>query len=296
MPRGRYEVIVVDNGSTDRTVAIAEEHGASVFIMPKITIGALRNLGASHARGEVLAFLDSDCVPHPDWIASALTAVGMERCLTGYEYESPSAVGWVADSWFCIRDAGRVEVNHINSGNLIIKRADFKEAGGFDEHLRTGEDTEFCARASKLLPIISDDRVKVDHYGVPRSVAAFFRREVWLGLGALGTFRQHPFDKVLIATAVFFASTVLFLVGSFGLFAASIITLPAGKTLAVPGCATIAGMLGIMAVSVLSLIYRRQYIKDPLHAAKLLFLFMVYYLARSIALVRIATGRTNIRK
>ena len=55
-----YEIIVVDNGSTDSTIEIAKKHGAKVFFKPGISISALRNYGVNKSTGSLLVFLDGD--------------------------------------------------------------------------------------------------------------------------------------------------------------------------------------------------------------------------------------------
>jgi len=64
-----YEVIVVDDGSTDETAAIAEGLGVKVIRQSNAGSAAAGNAGALAARGEIVAFTDSDCVPALDWLA-----------------------------------------------------------------------------------------------------------------------------------------------------------------------------------------------------------------------------------
>src|SRR5262245_12998719 len=68
---GHYEVIVVDNGSTDRTAEIARQKGAKVFVRPELTISGLRNFGAAMGAGKVLAFIDADCTVDRHWLREA---------------------------------------------------------------------------------------------------------------------------------------------------------------------------------------------------------------------------------
>jgi len=68
LPRDRYEVIVVDDGSTDRTADIARQYGARLLHQPNAGPAAARNRGAQAARGEILLFTDADCSPARDWI------------------------------------------------------------------------------------------------------------------------------------------------------------------------------------------------------------------------------------
>jgi glycosyltransferase involved in cell wall biosynthesis len=67
-PREQYEVIVVNNGSTDRTVAIAAGFPVRVVDEPAPGVARARNRGLAEARGELAAFIDADCVAEPTWL------------------------------------------------------------------------------------------------------------------------------------------------------------------------------------------------------------------------------------
>src|SRR5438874_11533006 len=71
-----WETIVVDDGSSDGTVAIAERAPGGVTLLRADAAGpaAARNRGAEAARGEVLAFTDADCFPAPGWLGAGLRA------------------------------------------------------------------------------------------------------------------------------------------------------------------------------------------------------------------------------
>src|SRR5690606_4035458 len=67
-PRDCYEVIVVDDASTDETVQIARRAGAQVVAEGKLGKSGVRNRGAQEARGEIVLFTDADCEPLPTWV------------------------------------------------------------------------------------------------------------------------------------------------------------------------------------------------------------------------------------
>ncbi|MCB0323643.1 MAG: glycosyltransferase [Bdellovibrionales bacterium] len=278
-PRDRYEILLLDNDSTDNTPAIAQKLGIQV-IATTGPVSAVRNTGVRTARGEVLAFLDADCLPAADWLGHGIESVTAEDCVTGAPYEVPPDGSWVERAWFVQKASGRTRVKHINGGNIFITRALFDRIGGFNEHLRTGEDAEFCLRARRAgIPVIADDSISVFHLGNPKTIRQFFRREVWLGLGAFGTFRHAKFDKPLLGTVTFLTATTLI---GIGLILACV--RQTVSTLLV-GIALLMLLLGV------TLWQRRTFIKSPTHAAQLALLYLIYFAGRSLSLAYLATGK-----
>ena len=75
--RLEFEVVVMDNGSTDSTVSVAKSRGAHVTSLKGGTIGALRNVGVKHARGEYIVFLDADISLSDTWYPSFVNVLDM---------------------------------------------------------------------------------------------------------------------------------------------------------------------------------------------------------------------------
>lgn len=67
-PRSFFEVLVIDNGSTDNTLLVAEKYPTRIFHCPERGIGPPRNLGIKEAKGEIVCFTDSDCIVETDWL------------------------------------------------------------------------------------------------------------------------------------------------------------------------------------------------------------------------------------
>jgi glycosyltransferase involved in cell wall biosynthesis len=194
-----FEVIIVDNGSTDRTAQIVNRFSTSLNlrVLEKrgVHISALRNLGASQAQGEILAFLDADCLVPSNWLIQALKHLGEDnQSIVGARYRIPERSSWIARTWSQQRETKRRElVSYVPSGDLILSRSNFFEIGGFDEQLETNEDYEFCQRArAKCLQIIACPEIAVVHLGTPQSLVDFYRKHRWHGNHVLRVFlRDH---------------------------------------------------------------------------------------------------------
>jgi len=82
-PRSLYEVLVIDNGSSDDTVQIAKRYPVKVHHCPKKGIGPPRNFGIRMAKGDIVCFTDSDCIVEKDWLEK----------ITGFFEQNPKADG-----------------------------------------------------------------------------------------------------------------------------------------------------------------------------------------------------------
>jgi glycosyltransferase involved in cell wall biosynthesis len=187
-PHSQFEVIVVDNGSTDRTTSIAASFSSllnlSILQRTNVKISGVRNWGAAAARGDILAFLDADCIVPARWLQEAeVLYASKSRVLLGAHYRIPEPSSWVARSWFRERETTACELaSYVPSGNLFISRSHFAVIGGFDETLETNEDYDFCqsARAAGL-EILAYPAIAVVHLGTPQTLYDFYRRQRWHG-------------------------------------------------------------------------------------------------------------------
>ena len=147
-----YEVIVVDDGSTDATAHIARECGAQVVPIQRRHIAAARNAGANVARGEILFFVDADTR-----ISAAHTSGAIKALEAGSSGGSARIrVDGVVPLWarifvrlFCIF----YFANKLGAGAfLFTTRKNFDAVGGFDERLFIGEEVFFSMALGKLGP------------------------------------------------------------------------------------------------------------------------------------------------
>jgi GT2 family glycosyltransferase len=148
-----FEVIVVDDGSTDDTAAIASEHGYRVISTTNRGLAAARNTGLEAARGIYVAYLDDDAWPDPHWLTYLVQAFEQGHGAVGGPNippldESPTAQ-CVARS-----PGGPVHVlfddttaEHVPGCNLAIRRDVLTGLGGFDPLYRVaGDDVDLCWR------------------------------------------------------------------------------------------------------------------------------------------------------
>ena len=277
-PKEKLEIVVVDNGSEDGTPRLAAYLGAKVLVRPRIYVSEMRNTGALESEGEVLAFIDSDCIVSPDWLKNGLQhlrepKVGAAGC--GYAI-SPTPC-WIERHWFYHHMAPPAKTTFLPAGNMLIRKKLFSEIGGFDPSLETGEDSDLCLRLRKKgYYVISDGSIKNVHLGNPKSLLHFLRKEIWYGKGLSACLNTTDWkDKTFLLTNVFLIA--LFLVG-----AGVVQVLLTGRAVLL-----FWGFIGITAVVGTSTAYRtirRRALSSFPHLA---LLNLVYFFGRSISLAQI---------
>ena len=146
------EVIVVDNGSTDATRAIALENGARTVEEPEHNIAKVRNKGAEVATGKTIVFLDADTLVRPGVFEKIIAEMSDEKCFGGsvaVEYmriESRLIVVWFMLLWPFLG-----KLTKMRGGALQFCRADvFRELKGYDTTIYVGEDIDFHWRLDRL--------------------------------------------------------------------------------------------------------------------------------------------------
>jgi glycosyltransferase involved in cell wall biosynthesis len=152
LARERFEVIVVDNGSSDGTGELAAARGAKVVREPIANRSRARNLGAASATGRLYAFTDADCIADRAWLEGLLGCAGRAPLVAGdvriRVRERPNAVERYEAMW---RFGQRAWVTHQGwaaTANLLVHAEAFEAIGGFDPTWRhIGEDADFCLRA-----------------------------------------------------------------------------------------------------------------------------------------------------
>jgi len=152
-----YEVILVDDGSQDNTAQIAEQLGVRVICQPNAGPATARNTGVEHARGELIFFTDSDCIPNSDWL-SRMAAPFADPTVVGvkgtYLCEEKNAVARFVQQEFEYKYRSLeklTRIDFIDTYSAAYRKSIFIENGGFDARfpVPSVEDQEFSFRLSR---------------------------------------------------------------------------------------------------------------------------------------------------
>lgn len=164
-----FEVVLVDNGSTDETARICSEFSDVRYVYFNRTKSsyAARNAGVRHAKGEVLAFFDADQTARPNFLSLLL-----EEYVPGDPYhvyvgrlEDDPRVPRVLREFFPWRSNPDEQLaGQIQTAAVSVPRELFEQLGGFQEHLLSGGDFEFFGRAVKIATVHVNHEIGAYHY------------------------------------------------------------------------------------------------------------------------------------
>jgi GT2 family glycosyltransferase len=159
-----YEIILVDDGSTDDTRDIAEQFPHVRYIYQENHgLSHARNTGAAAAQGEVFAYTDSDCMADVDWLYYLIgTLLSGDYAGVGGPNVTPPAQNWIqacvaaapgGPSHVLLTD---IIAEHIPGCNMAFYRWAFENIGGFDaEYHKAGDDVDFCWRLQQAGCVIA---------------------------------------------------------------------------------------------------------------------------------------------
>jgi O-antigen biosynthesis protein len=198
-----YEVIVVSDGSTDATASVAAEHaGVRVIETPPRGLAAARNRAMSAARGEIIAYIDDDASPDPDWLSHLVNAFATGPwAAAGGPNVPPPGSGAVAQ---CVANApggpthvlvSDAEAEHVPGCNMAIRTDALKAIGGFDEQFHAaGDDVDVCWRLMDSGQRIGFVPGAVVYHHRRSSVLGYLRQQRSYGKAEALLERKHP-DK-----------------------------------------------------------------------------------------------------
>ena len=199
-PKGRYEVIIVENGSTDATSDVVARYPVRLLHSPVRGPAAARNLGYCQSQADIVAFTDADCIAHPRWLLELTRlyvddpeVVGVGGAILAYAHderteverfldEHPPLINWVssADQY----------LPHLLTANASYRRALLHRIGGFNPYHLAADDVDLSWRLQVELG------VKLAY--APKAVVYHHHRATWEGLARM--YRRTGFVEVLLDT------------------------------------------------------------------------------------------------
>lgn len=206
LPLDKFEVIVVNNGSTDTSTEVIKKYGfREIYLNQKLNPSSARNLGVSHSLGKLLVFLDSDVVVTKKWAEKILELVNKKECdniFTGDYYHISRCPSRIEKIWFS--NVYEKDHKYICGGNIVVSRKIFELVDGFTESLETGEDVDFSNKCSAIgYSPEFDNRLYVYHEGYPKNISTFIKREIWHGKSDFSSFNKFIKSKVAVLASFF---------------------------------------------------------------------------------------------
>lgn len=168
-----YEVIVVDDGSSDNTVEIAEQHAVRVIRQTQAGAAAARNAGVRIAKGTLLAFTDADCVPSPTWLRDLTRpfdnpqVVGVKGVYRTHQTGLVARFVQVEYEYKYARMQRMQSIDFIDTYSAAYRTEVFIQNGGFDETFTVPsvEDQELSFRLRrKGYKMVFEPSAVVFHY------------------------------------------------------------------------------------------------------------------------------------
>jgi glycosyltransferase involved in cell wall biosynthesis len=188
-----HEVIVVDAASTDGTASIAQGYAGRLPLhvhSEPCTRGRGRNLAAARATGDLLVFIDADCMANVRWMHELVSAWDgrPDRIVAGHTEQF---------GYWAFTRLNRVELAHKGqdttwpSCNLAYSAALFGRIGGFDESFVTAEDIDLNLRAVSAGAEIAQCHEAIVYAQARDSIGGFLRQAYWNGYGRKQLTEKH---------------------------------------------------------------------------------------------------------
>jgi len=195
-----YETIVVNDGSTDDSASIAAEYDVTLLNQENRGLSAARNVGMSAATGKIVAYIDDDAQPDPDWLRHLAFAFHTtDHAAVGGPNIPPPGDG---DRGECIRNApgGPVhvllsdrEAEHLPGCNLAVRKDCLEVIGGFDERFRVaGDDVDLCWRLQQEGWTLGFSAGAMVLHHRRKSILAYLRQQRGYGRAEASLERKWP--------------------------------------------------------------------------------------------------------
>lgn len=195
-----FEVIVVNDGSTDETEKIALEYDVRLISTENRGLSSARNTGMQAATGEIIAYTDDDARPDPHWLKYlAATYMTTDFVGVGGPNIAPAGDGNIADA-VANAPGGPVhvllsdtEAEHIPGCNCSFRKAALEAIGGFDATFRAaGDDVDVCWRLQEQGGRLGFNPAAMVWHHRRNSVKTYWKQQIGYGKAEALLERKHP--------------------------------------------------------------------------------------------------------
>jgi glycosyltransferase involved in cell wall biosynthesis len=206
--RSSFEIIVVDNGSTDGSVEWLAKQTDLTFLQETENLGSpysCRNRGLEIAKGEYIALLDSTCIPDHNWVKSGIDFFENSNFLlfggkVKFNFEGKPTLGKMYDSISNVQMEYSIkEKNEAKTANLWIKKSLILDVGTFTEGVRSGEDVRWTKYCTALKKIKIGYNAECSVFKYARGTAELLIKQVRVGKGQVRLWRSNNvLNKMLV--------------------------------------------------------------------------------------------------
>lgn len=198
-PSDAYEIIVVENGSTDNTTEVVKRYPVRLYNNPERGLAPARNFGLARSEADVIATTDADCIAHPNWLAELAKPYadpqvgGVGGAILARDHDQRDLIELFSDEHAPLVNyiSGDHEfLPHFCGANASFRRHLLNQIGGFNTRMLTGEDIDVSWR----IQLETGTRL---HYA-PEAIIYHHHRTTRQGLARL--YRHYGFGEILLDT------------------------------------------------------------------------------------------------